>query len=186
MMIDAIQSIAGYDSMTPAQIADALAEIVLRAESFETFNSLTLSLDNDVMLVETMVAAMRLAGLNASADSLTTRGIDFGLPAVQSMVDVLATSAPETFTAPIVATLKSLGQQTRWASHGGTGEPPTAQAVTDAMAENAASLRESSRLAALNDAIDAVRVSVNLSDESLTIAELQSAVNDALANGWSE
>lgn len=185
MIITAIQSIAGHESMTPAEIATALAETVLRPESFETFNSITLALDNDVVLVESMVAAMRAAGLNASADSLTTRGIDFGLPAVQSLVDVLASNAPEIFTAPIAATLKSLGKQTRWSSLGGTGEPPAEQAITDALAADAASQRASVRNAALNNAIDSVRVGIDLSAEALTLAEMQTAIDDALAAEWS-
>ena len=184
-MIEQIHSLPDYATLTPEQIAAALGEPVLRFESFYSFNTLTIALDNDVMLVEQMVGVMRAAGLNASADSLTNRGIDFGIQSAQDLIDVLASNAPEIFTTEIAATLKGLGKQTRWASLGGTGDPPTEQAIADALAAYAASQREAARIAAINNAIDSVRGSVDLADESLSLADVQSAISDALATEWS-
>lgn len=183
-MINQIKQVADYESLMPQQISDALSETVLRPDSFESFNTITLALSNDVMLVETMVGAMRVMGLNASADSLTTRGIDFGLPSVQGMLDVLAANAPEIFTPEVTGTLKSLGQQTRWAATGGVGDVPDAEAIESAITADAAATRFSARNAALNDALDAVRTDVDLSSAELTLQQLQTAVNAKLAEGW--
>lgn len=185
-MIQQIHSLPDYESLTPGQIHAALSESVLRFESFYSFNTLTIALGNNVMLVEQMVGVMREMGLNASADSLTNRGIDFGIQSAQDLIDVLAANAPEIFTTEIAATLKSLGQQTRWASLGGVGEVPDVQAITDALAAYAASQREAARVAALNNAVDAVRGSVDLASESISLADVQDAISDALAAGWGE
>lgn len=185
-MINQIQQIDGYESLTAQQIADALSKTTLRLDSRQTFNAITIAFDNDVMLVETMVGAMRAMGLNASADSLTTVGIDFGMPSVQAMVDVLAENAAEVFTSEIVSTLKGLGKQTRWAEYGGTGDVPDAEAITTAIEADAAGVRFAVRNAAINDALDAVRTEVDLSLAELTLEQLQTAINDKLAEEWGE
>lgn len=132
-MIDKIKAVEGYENMVPAAISVALQQRVPKPNSFYTFNSLVIALDNDVQLVEQLVGAMRAAGLNASADSLTNRGIDFGLLSVPVMLDSLGQAAPEIFTEGVVATLKALGQETRWKSLGGEGDPPDAAQVQTAL-----------------------------------------------------
>ena len=184
-MINQIKQLADWQTLTSQAIADALAEIVLRPGSFESFNTVTIAVGNDVMLAETMVGAMRAMGLHSSADSLISRTIDFGMPSLQAMIDVLATNAPDTFTVPIVVILKNLGKQTRWAEFGGIGDVPIAADVTTAIATDAANTRQSTRTASINDAMDSVRNSVDLTDAALTLSDMQTAVNNALAAEWS-
>ena len=129
-MINIIQQIDSYESLTPEQIEEALAAQVLKPESYRTFNQLVREL-GDVVLVETMIGAMRAAGLNASADSVIARGIEFGLGQTQQMIDFLGAQLSETFTPEIVAQLKAIGLQSRWQSLGGEGEPPNAEAIAD-------------------------------------------------------
>jgi len=152
-MINQIKSLDGYESLTAQQIADALAALVPKPESFYTFNSLVIALDGNVPLVEGLVAAMRQAGLNASADSLTNRGIDFGLASVPVMLDSLGQAAPELFTSEVVASLKALGQQTRYASLGGSGDLPTADQVTAALARDAIEPIWQAKQAVVNEGI---------------------------------
>lgn len=152
-MIAQIQKIDGYADMSPAAIASALAEKVAKPESFYTFNSLVIAMDGNVPLVEGMVAAMRVAGLNASADSLTNRGIDFGLASVPAMLDSLSQSAPQLFTTEVVASLKALGQQTRYSSLGGSGDVPTAEQVTAALAKAAIEPIWQAKQAVVNEGI---------------------------------
>lgn len=114
--------------MTAADIETALSEPVTRPNSLYSFNELVVILD-DLTTVETMVGALRAAGLNSVADSLIARGIDFGLYRSQDMLDQLGQLAPGEFPPATVAALKSLGQQSRWASLGGSGDPPDAAAI---------------------------------------------------------
>ena len=132
-MIDQIKQVDGYDEMTPAQISQALAVKVSKPESFYSFNGVVVALDNNVQLVESMIAAMRSSGLNASADSLTNKGIDFGLERVLSMIDSLGNAVPSVFTPEVISKLKDLGLQTRFASFGGVGEVPTEAEVSAAL-----------------------------------------------------
>lgn len=137
-MIDAIKQIDGWQALTAAEIVSTLSEYVQRPETFHTFNSLVIALDQNVPLVEQLVGAMRVAGLNASADSLTNRGIDFGMPSVPVMLDSLASAAPELLKPELVLRLKRLGQWTRYESFGGSGYVPTPEQVTAAIAADTA------------------------------------------------
>lgn len=138
-MNDKIQQIDGHADLTDAEISTAFAVLVLKPESSFTYNQVVTEL-GDVVIVETMISAMRSSSLNASADSFISRGIDFGISQTQEMIDMLAGSLPLVFTAEATATLKGLGQQTKWASLGGTGDPPDATAIATERARHAASL----------------------------------------------
>lgn len=97
---------------------------------------------DDPQQVETMLAALRSAGLNAAADALSGRGIDFGDPRTQSTLDALGASIPEVFTADVVTQLKSLGVDfaSKWERRTRTAEnphpePPSEQQVVDKQTE---------------------------------------------------
>jgi hypothetical protein len=127
-MIETIKKIPNYQNMTATEIEEFLSELVQKPESIYTFNMLCVEL-KDVILVETLILHMRMNGLNASADSFISRGIDFGLEQTSEMLDLLASNSPEDFNEDIVTTLKLLGKQTRWTSYGNVGEVPSEETI---------------------------------------------------------
>jgi hypothetical protein len=131
-VINQIKQIENWDRLTADEIVTALSSPVLREDSIYSFNQLVIAFDN-VELAETLVGAMRAAGLNASADSLVARGLDFGLQGVQDNIDKLGQAIPDIFTPEWVGRLKALGTQSLWASLGGRGEVPSVEQVQSAL-----------------------------------------------------
>lgn len=198
-MIQQISSIENWQSLTAEQIHAALSvevdqpahtavtlAMIIDAVGAEVYPLVRLTLESAAVPADdSSTARMQAAQIVDSLAAMRTVGLSFSAPERQAVIDGLAIAGgwPDTARDAI----KRLGVRavTTWERFGGVGEVPTEVAVADAIESDAASRRESVRIAALNDVMDAVRSNVDLSAASLSLADLQDAINDALANAWS-
>lgn len=181
-MIAQIQQIEGWEQLTANEIHSRLGALVLKPDSIYSFNQLVIAFDN-VELAETLVGAMRAAGLNASADSLISRGLDFGLQGVQDNIDVLGQRLPDVFTPQWVAALKALGNQTFFASVGGVGDVPTEEEVSAAITEHKKQLVIDTARTLVNSRTTAINAWLDAADlAAYTEAELQAYCDGLMAS----
>lgn len=133
-MIDVIRGITDYQSKTPQQIHDELAELVQYDDTTEWTVGMLVDRLKPTNTI-TILNAMKTVGatnpiMESARIALSTKdGLTLHQPARQVMIDLLGLS-PE-----LTAITKALGRpsRTRWASLGGTGSVPTVKQITSAL-----------------------------------------------------
>ncbi|TWU19551.1 hypothetical protein [Allorhodopirellula heiligendammensis] len=204
-MIEDIKKIAEYQSLTAQEIAEALNATPKTRHAIDLGDLLFL-LNNRGMLVRlirpqdtgekwsgTVVNMIVYVSENAPAMAAPVNQwfshitndrnnlFDTTLPEYGSQLKSLALQfggQPEMPSADDFEAIAALGGGWRYGD-------VTAADVADAIEVEAATRRKSARVAALNDAIDAVRTNNDLADGSITLADVQAQINDALSESWS-